>query len=107
MHKPIFVWHTKKSNATYLRASASNKGTYELVLEEELVLIKAKTASVKHMTYINFAIIRPRESISSTEFTSDLDEDLLHFSRGPNKRYKQTNNEIKTSMMITLLRKAN
>ena len=40
------------------------------------------------MTNIDFAILRPRDSISSTEITTR--EDLLHFSTGPNKRYKQT-----------------
>ena len=42
------------------------------------------------MTDIDFAILRPRDSISSTEFTSNHDTDLLEFSPGPNKRYKQT-----------------
>ena len=42
------------------------------------------------MTDINFAILRPRESMSLTEFTTNQDKDLLQFSPGPNKRYKQT-----------------
>ena len=64
------------------------------MLEEELVPVKAKTASVKPMTNINFTILRPRESISSAEFTNNQDEDLLYFSLGPNTRYKQTVNEV-------------
>ena len=42
------------------------------------------------MNDIDFAILRPRESISSTKFTTNQDENLLQFSPGPNKRYKQT-----------------
>ena len=60
------------------------------MLEEVPVLGKAKKASVKPITDINFAILQPRESISSTKFTTNQDEDLLHFSSGPYKRYKQT-----------------
>ena len=56
-YKPEFVWRTKKSNATDLRISSSNKGTYELVLEEELVPVKAKKASVKPKTDMNIAIL--------------------------------------------------
>ena len=60
------------------------------MLEEESVPVKAKKASVKPMTNIDFAILRPRDSISSTEITTTQDEDLLYFSPDPNKRYKQT-----------------
>ena len=42
------------------------------------------------MTDIVFTILQPRESISSTEITTIQDEDLLHFSPGSNKCYKQT-----------------
>ena len=93
-YKPGFVWHTKENNATDLRVSASNKGTYELVLEEESVPVKAKTASVKPITNIDFAILRQRELISLTKFTNNQDEDLLYFSSGPYKQYKQTINEV-------------
>ena len=51
-------------------------------------------ALVKSMTNIDFATLQPRESISSTEFTNNQDEDLLHLSSGPNKWYKQTINEV-------------
>ena len=89
-YKPASVWHTKESNAADLRTNATRKSTNESLSEEESVPVKAKTASVKPMTDIDFAILRPRDSISSTEFTSNHDADLLEFSPGPNKRYKQT-----------------
>ena len=43
-YKPASVWHFKKSNAADLRASASYKGTYNLVSEEESVPVKVKKA---------------------------------------------------------------
>ena len=58
--------------------------------KEELVPVKTKTALINPITNINFATLQQRESISSTEFTTNQDENLLHFSPGPNKRYKQT-----------------
>ena len=57
--------------------------------EEESVTIKVKTAFVKPMTNINFAILQPRELISSTEYITNQDNDLLLFSPVPNKCYKQ------------------
>ena len=59
-------------------------------MEEESVPVKTKKALVKPMTDIDFTILPPRESISLTEFTTNQDEDLLHFPYGPNERYKQT-----------------
>ena len=46
------------------------------------------------MIDINFAILQPRELISSTKFTNNQDEDLLHFSFGPSKQNKQAINEV-------------
>ena len=42
------------------------------------------------MTDIDFAILGPRDSICLNEITTTQDKDLLHFSPGPNKCYKQT-----------------
>ena len=89
-YKPAYVWHNKESNATNLRISSRNKGTNELVSERVSAHVKAKMALVKPMTDIDFAILRPRDSISSTEYASNQDTNLLQFSPGPNKRYKQT-----------------
>ena len=55
-YKPASGWHTKESNAADLRAGTSCKGTFESVSEEESVPVKAKKASVKPMTDIDFAI---------------------------------------------------
>ena len=88
--KPASVWHTKENNAADLKAGAIYKGTFESMLEEKSVPVKAENALVKPMTNINFAILWPRESISLTKITAIQDEDLLHFSPGFNKRYKQT-----------------
>ena len=89
-YKAASVWHIKESNFADLKAGTSYKGTFELVTEEESVPVKAKKVSVKPMTDIDFAILRSRDSISLTKITSTQDEDLLNFSPGPNKRYKQT-----------------
>ena len=41
------------------------------------------------MNNSNFVILWPRESISSTEFTTNQYEDLLQLPYCPNKHYKQ------------------
>ena len=42
------------------------------------------------MTDVDFAILRPRESPSSTKYTSNHNKDLLQLSFGPKKHNKET-----------------